>query len=265
MSARRPGLAISIAVVVLVAVAACWPSLLTASDPLHADPTALLRPPNGRNWFGTDQLGRDQFSRVVHGAALSLRATLIAVTVAFVVGGGIGLIAGFAGGRVEGLLMRIVDVLLAIPALLLSLALVTALGYGTTKIAFAVGLASVAGFARVARAEVLKVRQSVFVEASRASGSGWSSVLARHVLPHAAGPVLALAALDVGSAVLSVSALSFLGYGAAPPAPEWGSLISDGRTYLAGAWWLSTLPGATVAALVLATGRISRAIDGATR
>ncbi|MBL7498124.1 ABC transporter permease [Frankia sp. CNm7] len=259
--ARQPGLALAVAVVALVLLAAVWPGLFTARDPLRADPSAILRPPGARHWFGTDELGRDQYARVVHGAVLSLRATLIAVALAFVVGGGIGLLAGFAGGRVEDLLMRMVDVLLAIPAVLLSLAVVTALGYGTTKVAVAVGVASVAGFARVARAEVLKVRQAVFVEAARASGSRWPSVLIHHVAPHAVGPILALAALDVGGAVLAVSALSFLGYGAAPPAPEWGSLISHGRTYLATAWWLSALPGLVLAALVLATSRISRAID----
>jgi peptide/nickel transport system permease protein len=112
------------------------------------------------------------------------------------------------------------------------------------------------------RAEVLRVRQAVFVEAARLSGARWYAVLLRHVLPNAIGPVLVLATLDFGSAILAVSALSFLGYGAAPPAPEWGTLISSGRNYLANAWWLSTLPGLTVAALVLATNRIARALDG---
>lgn len=259
---RRPGLILSVAVIILVVVAAFWPTIFTTRDPLLGVPADRFQGPSGQHWFGTDELGRDLYTRVVHGAALSLKATLIAVAVAFIVGGAIGLLAGFVGGWVEDTLMRIVDVLLAIPALFLSLALVTALGFGTVKVAVAVGIASVAGFARVMRAEVLRVRQATYVEAARSSGARWYSVLLRHVLPNAMGPVLVLATLDFGTSILAVSSLSFLGYGAAPPAPEWGTLISSGRNYLANAWWLSTLPGLTVAATVLATNRIARALDG---
>lgn len=259
---RRPGLVLSIVVIALVVLAAFWPTVFTARDPLLGVPVDRFQAPGGQHWFGTDELGRDVFARVVHGAALSLKATLIAVAVAFVVGGAIGLVAGFVGGWVEDALMRLVDVLLAIPALFLSLALVTALGFGTVKVAVAVGIASVAGFARVMRAEVLRVRHATYVEAARSSGARWYSVLLRHVLPNAMGPVLVLATLDLGTAILAVSSLSFLGYGAAPPAPEWGTLISTGRNYLANAWWLSTLPGLAVAATVLATNRVARALDG---
>ncbi|MEU1259413.1 ABC transporter permease [Streptomyces chartreusis] len=259
---RRPGLVLSLLVVAAVLLAAFWPGLFTGRDPLRSAPSEILQPPGVHHWFGTDQLGRDLYARVVHGAALSLKATLIAVAVAFVVGGGLGLVAGFAGGTVEATLMRFVDVLLAIPGLFLSLAVVTALGTGTANVALAVGLAGVAGFARVMRAEVLRVRHTAYVEAARVSGARWYAVLGRHVLPNAAGPVLALATLDLGAAVLSVASLSFLGYGAPSPAPEWGTLIADGRDYLADAWWVSTLAGLTVAALVLAVNRISRALDG---
>lgn len=260
--ARRPGLLLSVVVLVLVVLASFWPGLFTSQDPLKGVPAQNFRGPSAHHWFGTDELGRDVFSRVVHGAQLSLKATLIAVLVAFVIGGLLGVVAGFVGRWVDDVLMRFVDVLLSIPALFMSLALVTALGYGTVKVAVAVGIASVASFARVARAEVLRVRQAVFVEASRASGARWYSVLGRHVLPNSAGPVIVLATLDFGSSILAVSALSFLGYGAPPPAPEWGTLISDGRNYLANAWWLTALPGLAIAATVLATNRIARALDG---
>ncbi|MFG2472350.1 ABC transporter permease [Streptomyces canus] len=259
---RRPGLVLSVTVLALVVLASFWPYMFTSQDPLKGMPSQNFRAPSGSHWFGTDELGRDVFSRVVHGAQLSLKATLIAVLVAFVVGGLLGLVAGFVGRWVDDVLMRFVDVLLSIPALFMSLALVTALGYGTVKVAVAVGIASVAAFARVARSEVLRVRQAVFVEASRASGARWYSVLGRHVLPNAAGPVIVLATLDFGASILAVSALSFLGYGAPPPAPEWGTLMSDGRNYLANAWWLTALPGLAIAATVLATNRIARALDG---
>ncbi|EIV92544.1 ABC transporter permease [Frankia sp. QA3] len=260
--AHRPGLLLSIVLVVLVIVAAFWPGWLSGRDPLRGDPSDSFRAPSAAHWFGTDALGRDEYSRVVHGAQLSLKATLIAVAVAFVVGALLGLVAGCAGRWVEGLLMRFVDVLLSIPGLLLSLAMVTALGYGTVKVAIAVGIASVAAFARVMRAEVLRVRHATYVEASRSCGARWYFVLRRHVLPNSIGPVLVLATLDFGAAILSVSSLSFLGYGAPPPAPEWGTLVATGRNYLANAWWLTALPGLTIAATVLATNRIARALDG---
>ncbi len=259
---HRPGLLVAIVIVVLVLLAAFAPGIFTSQNPIVGVPAHKLQPPSRAHIFGTDELGRDLFARVVHGAALSLKATIIAVSVAFVVGGLIGLLAGFVGRWVEDVLMRFVDVLLSIPGLLLSLAVVTALGYGTIKVAIAVGVASVASFARVTRAEVLRVRQAVYVEAARSIGARWYAVLFRHVLPNAIGPALVLATLEFGTAILAVSSLSFLGYGAQPPAPEWGSLISDGRNYLANSWWLSTLPGVVIAAAVLATNRISRALDG---
>lgn len=259
---RRPGLVVSVVVVVLVLVAAFAPGLLAPGDPNLGVPALKLRPPGPGHVFGTDYLGRDVYTRVVHGAALSLQATVIAVAVALVVGGLIGLLAGFVGRWVDEGLMRVVDVMLAIPAVLLSLALITALGYGTVKVAIAVGIASVASFARVMRAETLRIRQTAYVEAARSVGTRWYVTLWRHVLPNAAGPVLVLAVLEFGLAILAVSSLSFLGYGAPPPAPEWGSLVAEGRNYLATSWWLCAMPGLAIAATVLSVNRISRALDG---
>jgi len=178
-----------------------------------------------------------------------------------VIGSLIGLIAGFVRGWADDALMRVVDVLLAIPSLLLSLALITVLGFGTTNVAIAVGIASVAACARIMRSEVLRVRESTFVEAAHANGVRWSGVLLRHVLPNSIGPLIVLVALEFGTAILAISALSFLGYGAPPPTPEWGSLVATGRDFLREAWWLTTLPGLVVAATVLAANRISRALD----
>ena len=259
--ARKPGLLLAIAWLALLLVAAFVPQLLAPGDPLTGVPADKLQPPSAAHWFGTDQLGRDLFRRVVHGTHLTLEAALVAVGVGLLVGALVGLLAGFVGGLFDDVVMRAVDVLLSIPALLLSLALITALGFGTIKVAIAVGLASVATVARIMRSEVLRVRSSVYVEAAHAGGSRWWSVLFRHVLPNAAGPVVVLAALQLGAAILAVSALSFLGYGAPPPAPEWGALVSGGRDYLRTSWWLTTLPGLTIAISVLAAGRISRAVD----
>ncbi|MBO9555115.1 ABC transporter permease [Cellulomonas sp.] len=259
---RRPGLLVALLWAGLAILAAFAPSVLAPGDPLTGVPADKLQGPSGAHWFGTDQLGRDLFTRVVHGTHLTLQAALVAVGVGLVVGALLGLLAGFVGGVLDDVVMRTVDVLLSIPSLLLSLALITALGFGTVNVAIAVGLASVASVARIMRSEVLRVRTSVYVEAAHAGGSRWWSVLFRHVLPNAAGPVVVLAALELGAAILAVSALSFLGYGEPPPAPEWGALVSGGRDYLRTSWWLTTLPGLTIAATVLAAGRISRALDG---
>ncbi|MFD9966369.1 ABC transporter permease [Amycolatopsis sp. NPDC058986] len=260
--ARRPGLVLAVVILVLALLAAVAPSLFTGYDPITGIPAEKLRGPSLAHLFGTDETGRDIFARVVHGASLSLRATVIAVLVALVAGSALGLVAGFRGGVLDTVVMRVVDVLLAIPPILLSLALVTALGFGTTNVAIAVGIANLAAFARLMRAEVLRVRGTVYVEAARASGVRWSGVLGRHVLPNALGPVLALATLTLGTAVLEVSALSFLGFGATPPTPEWGALVAGGRNFLATAWWMTTFPGLTVAAVVLSANRLSRALDG---
>ncbi|MDI2132032.1 ABC transporter permease [Yinghuangia seranimata] len=258
---RRPGLLLSVLVAALVLLAAVAPAVLAGGDPLTGVPAEKLQGPSADHLFGTDQLGRDVFTRVVHGTSLSLRASALAVLVALAAGGSLGLVAGFAGGFVDDAVMRLVDVLQAIPRLLLSLAVITALGFGTTKIALAVGVAAAAVFARVMRAEVLRVRGAGYVEAARASGVRPGAVLLRHVLPNAWGPVLVIAALEFGVSILAVSSLSFLGFGAAPPTPEWGALVADGRNFVATAWWLTTFPGLVVAATVLAANRISRALD----
>ncbi|MFI7001856.1 ABC transporter permease [Nocardia sp. NPDC050175] len=248
-------------VVVLLAVGwALFPSVFAGGDPLVGVPAQKFQSPSAQHWFGTDNLGRDLYTRMVHGAGLSLTATLAAVGIALITGSVLGLLSGAAGGIVDAAVMRVVDVLLSIPALLLSLALVTALGFGTRNVAIAVGVSLVANFARVMRSEVLRVRHAVFVEAAQASGVRWYTVLLRHVLPNSYQPVLALAAVEFGMAVLSISALSFLGYGAKPPTPEWGSLISEGRNYLATAWWMTTLPGLVIVAVVVAAQRLGRAV-----
>jgi len=221
-------------------------------------PLDALQAPSAAHWFGTDQLGRDLLTRTIYGASMSLRATGLAVLVALAGGSAIGTVAGFFGGRIDAVISRGVDVLMAIPSLLLSMAIVTVLGFGTVNIALAVGLSAVATFARLTRGEVMRWRGATFVEAAVASGVGIPGILLRHILPNAAGPVLALAALEFGSAVLAVSSLSFLGFGAPPPQPEWGVLISEGRNYMAAAWWYTTLPGLVVMLVVLSANQVAR-------
>jgi len=258
---RRPGLLLSVLFLLLVFGWALFPEFFSSRDPLTGVPKDKLHAPGAEYLFGTDHLGRDVFSRVVHGTALSLQATAIAVAVGLVVGSTIGVLSGFAGGRLDDAVMRLVDVLLSIPGLLLSLAVVTALGFGTVNVAVAVGVASVASFARLMRSDVLRTRTQTFIEAASVCGVRKWTVLWRHVLPHSLGSVLVLAALEFGAAILAVSSLSFLGFGAPPPSPEWGSLVAEGRNYLVTAWWLTTLPGLVIALAVLSANRISRALD----
>jgi peptide/nickel transport system permease protein len=256
---HRPGAVLSALVLLLVAAWAVAPGAFATHDPVSdLDAAHALSGPSGAHWFGTDLLGRDIYSRVVHGARLSVSAALIAVTVSLVVGSALGMLAGYAGRWVDAVVMRSTEVLVAIPGLLLSLAFVSILGFGVVNVAVAVGIAGIPGFVRIARAETLRITTRPYFDAARTSGTGHLTTLARHVAPNATGAVLVLAGLELGGAILSVAALSFLGFGAVPPTPEWGSMVSEGRAHLATAWWLTTFPGAVVAATVLATNRLSR-------
>ena len=248
-------------VIVLIAVAwALAPGLFTSVSPTE-QVGAALQAPSTAHWFGTDATGRDVYARVIYGASQSITAALVAVLVGLVAGSLIGVTAGATGGLVDDALMRVVDVLLAIPTLLLSLSVVILLGFGSANAAIAVGVTSVAVFARLARAQVVSVRASEFVEAAYGSGGTFWGVLWRHVLPNSVTAVIALAALQLGSAILQISTLGFLGYGAPPPTPEWGLLIAEGRNYVATAWWLTVLPGFVVVLVVVATNRLSRFIE----
>lgn len=258
---RRPGVVIALAIVVFALLTAIVPSLFATHDPTATVPADRLLPPSVSHWFGTDELGRDLYSRVVHGSTLTIAATLLAIAIALVAGLSLGILSGFVGGAVDSITMRVVDVLLAIPGLLLALAIVTALGFGTIPVAVAVGIGIIPGFARTTRAEVLRVKTLPYIEAARSGGASWGRILITHVLPNSWGPVAVLAVLDVGAAILAVAALSFLGFGAAPPAAEWGTLISNGRSFLITAPWVSLLPGLFVAVVVLSLNHLAKTLE----
>ncbi len=259
--ARRPGFVLASAFVAFVIVSALAPGLFTSADPYATAPADKLLPPGPGRLFGTDELGRDLFSRVLHGGALTIQATALAIAIALVGGLLLGVVSGFFGGWVDAVVMRGVDVVLAVPGLLLALAIVTAVGFGTVPVAVAVGVGIVPGFARTTRAEVLRVKTLPYVEAARTGGASWPRVLLRHVLPNSWGPVAVLAVLDFGAAVIAVAALSFLGFGAEPPAAEWGTLISTGRNYLVTSPWLSLLPGLFVGLLVFSLNHIAKTVE----
>jgi peptide/nickel transport system permease protein len=261
----EPGLALAWLVIAIAFAWALAPSFFTPFSGTQGVAGQQLLPPSLKHLLGTDQIGRDLLARIIHGAVNSLAGAFAAVTVGFVAGSALGLAAGSLGRLVDDAIMRIIDVLLAIPALLLSLSIIILLGFGPVNVAIAVGVTSIARFARLMRAEVVRVRRLDYVEAAFGSGGSFFEVLWRHVLPNSLTAVTAFAALQFGSAILSISTLGFLGYGAPPPTPEWGLLIAEGRNYISTAWWLTSFPGIAVVLMVLAANRISRSFQDTTR
>lgn len=241
------------------------PGLFTGQDPITGVPQQKLTAPDLAHPFGTDHLGRDVYSRVVHGTSQTLMTAGLACLIGSVAGSLLGLAAGTAGRLADSVAMRLVDVLLAVPAFLIALILVTATEPGPLSLGLGVGIASIAAFARLVRTEVLRVRSRDFVQAALMSGGSYFTVLRRHIVPHVIGPVLALLAVDLGAAILAISGLGFLGFGAPPPTPEWGLLISEGRQYLSVAWWLTTLPGLVIVLAVMLTAALGRSINKAFR
>ncbi len=259
----QPGLVLSWSVMAVVVLWALFPQWFTSYSATVGVARQQLRAPSAEHWLGTDALGRDLLARIIYGAGNSLSGALVAVGVGLVVGTTLGIVAGSARGRIDGAIMRGVDVLLSIPQLLLSLSIVILLGFGIVNAAIAVGITSIASFARLARSEVVRVRASDYVEAAFGSGGTFNRVLLRHILPNSLTSVIAFAALQLGWAILTISTLGFLGYGAPPPTPEWGLLIAEGRNYLARAWWLTTVPGFVVIVVVLSANRISQSFGRA--
>lgn len=255
-----PGLLLSWVVLITVILWALVPGLFTSYNPLEGVPGGQLKAPTSAHLLGTDSLGRDLYARIVYGAVHSLSGALAAVGVGLFVGTLLGLVAGSARGWIDDIIMRVVDVLLSIPTLLLSLSIIILLGFGTLNAAIAVGATAIAGFARLMRSEVVRVRRAEYVEAAFGSGGTFLQVLWRHILPNSLTSVIAYTALQFGWAILQIATLGFLGYGAPPPTPEWGLLIAEGRNYLATAWWLTTAPGIVVVAVVLSANRISQSV-----
>jgi peptide/nickel transport system permease protein len=256
----EPGLICAWLVIVTVVLWAIIPWLFTDYSATVGVPMQKLKPPSAMHWFGTDALGRDLYARIVYGSVHSLSGVFVAVALGLLLGTMLGVISGSIGGIADDILMRIVDVLLAVPPLLLMLCIIILLGFGTINAAIAVGVASVATFARLVRSEVIRVRRSEYVEAAFGSGGSFWAVLWRHVLPNSLTSALALAAIQLGRAILAISTLGFLGFGAPPPTPEWGLLIAEGRNYISTSWWLSTIPGIVVVLVVLSANRISRSV-----
>jgi peptide/nickel transport system permease protein len=249
--------ALVLLVVLVVGVVGRWvaPYGINSVDVANA-----LQPPSGAHWFGTDDLGRDVLSRVLVATQVSLRVAFVSVAFALVVGVGVGVVAGYRGGWLDTVLMRLVDVMFAFPVLLLALAIIAVLGPGTTTTILAIGVVYTPIFARVARASALSVRVEPFVQVSQTMGTPSTYILRRHVLPGVSGPVIVQTSLSVAFAILSEAALSFLGLGVQPPEPSWGRMLFDAQGFLGLAWWMSVFPGLAIFVSVLAFNLIGDGI-----
>lgn len=256
-----PGTSIPLLLVLLLVVAVFFPSLFTPYTPEQMDFSAILQPPDLRHWFGTDQLGRDVFTRVVYGTSLSLSIGVGATLITSAGGIVLGTLAGLAPRAVRQLLVRLLDIMLAFPDLLLALLAITVLGRGPENTLLAVGLAGIAGYARLVRAQVLQVRLSGYVQHAVALGEPPMVIILRHIVPNTLRPLLVLATVGIGYSILSASALSFLGLGVTPPTAEWGALLSEGRNFLDSAPWVSLLPASVVALSVIAITLLGRRVQ----
>jgi peptide/nickel transport system permease protein len=247
---RTPG-RIGLTITLLFLLLCTAAGLLAPYDPYDQDLSAALSPPAAGHWFGTDQYGRDMLSRVMHGTRTALLAVMVADGLALALGCAMGLVAGFFGGRVDAVVMRLVDVLLAFPYLLLALIIVAALGPGLTNSMIAIGIVYTPQYARLIRGQVLAVRHADYVRAARALGASRLRIMLRHVLPNSFTPILVMATLQAGSVIVETAGLSFLGLGAQPPSPDWGALLADGQSYFLTAWWIATFPGLAIFVVVL--------------
>lgn len=237
--------------IVVMAGTAVLAPVLTSFDPVKMKPADRFQPPSIEHPFGTDHLGRDVLARVMYGGRLSLPMGVAPIAVAALVGLLLGLVAGYYGGNVDLLLMRLLDVWIAFPPILLALAIVTVLGTGLTNIMIALGIAWIPYYARMVRGSVLEAKQRVYVDAAGALGSSDARIVFRHVLPNVLTPIMVMSSMGVANAILAGAALSFLGLGAQAPAPEWGTSLADARQYIRLGWWVGFFPGMAIAITVL--------------
>jgi peptide/nickel transport system permease protein len=241
-----------LAMILLLSAVALFAPWIAPSDPLKQNLLERLQPPSLRHWMGTDDLGRDLFSRLIYGTRISLSVALVAVSITTLFGTLIGLVAGYFGRWWDTVLMRAVDILLCFPTFFLILMVIAFLEPNILTVMAVIGLTSWTGLARLVRGETLSLREREFVLAAQALGLPHSRILARHLLPNVAAPILVSATLGIGSAVLTESALSFLGLGVQPPTPSWGNMLTTGKDYIHFAWWLSLFPGLAILLSVLA-------------
>jgi peptide/nickel transport system permease protein len=249
---KRNRLAVGgLVVIVIMFLIAGSASVIAPYDPGKTEVSMKLKPPSVQHYLGTDQLGRDVFSRMLFGSRVSLSVGFVAVAISICIGILVGAIAGYYGRWVDSVLMRFVDIMLCFPSIFLILTVVALLGPSLFKVMLVIGITSWMGTARFVRAEFLSLRERDFTQAAKALGVKDSRIIFRHILPNALAPVFVTATLDVATAILVEAGLSFLGFGVQPPAPSWGNILTEGRTYIFDAWWLTVFPGLAILITVL--------------
>lgn len=239
-------------ILLVVVVFAVFAPVISSYDPLEVIPADRLKPPDSQHLFGTDDFGRDVFTRVIYGGRLSIQVGLVSITLASVTGTLVGIIAGYFGRWVDVLVMRLIDLMLAFPSILLALAIVAMLGRSLPNVMLAVGIATIPVYTRVVRASTLSVKQMDYVLSAHAIGCPAWLIMGQHILPNIIAPIIVVTTNGIAGAIIAGAALSFLGVGAQPPTPEWGIMLSDGRTYLRSASWITTFPGLAMMITVLA-------------
>jgi len=250
-------------IVLLLFIVSLLAPLISPYDPSAINAWKVLAPPSWQHWFGTDELGRDVLSRVLYGSRVSLKVGFVAVGIAVSIGTIVGLVSGYYSGLVDATLMRLVDIMLCFPAFFLILAIITFLEPSIWYIMMVIGLTGWMGVARLVRAETLSIREMDYILAARCIGCSNSRIIFRHILPNAISPVLVSATLGIAGAILTESALSFLGIGVQPPTPSWGNILTSGKDYIEFAWWLSLFPGLAILVTVLAYNLLGEGIRDA--
>lgn len=243
---------VGLTIIILLVITAIFADYIAPYSYSEQNLANQFQPPSAEHLFGTDELGRDIFSRVVYGSRVSLRVGFISVSISMIIGVAIGAVTGYYGGRVDNIFMRIIDVIQALPDILLAIAIMAALGPGLTNLMIAVGIAAIPGYARLVRSSVLSLRDQEFVEAAKANGSSDFRILTKHILPNCMAPIIVQATLGVAYAIINAAGLSFIGSGLEPPTPEWGAMLSGGRAYIRDFPHMTIFPGLAIVLTILA-------------
>lgn len=243
---KNKGASIGGILLIAISLSVIFAAAITTWDPIKQNYNDLLQGPSLAHWMGTDNYGRDVWSRVLHGGRLSLTVGMVSVVIGAVAGVTFGLLSGYYGGWVDGVIMRLMDAMLAFPGILMAMTVVAILGGSLTNVMIAVGISSVPGFARLVRGSVLSAKENEYVMAARVTGCGSGRIMVVHILPNVFAPLLTYATLRISTSIIAAASLNFLGLGAQRPTPEWGVMLADGRDYMRQYWWLSTFPGLAI-------------------
>ena len=242
---------VGLIILIILVFAGTFAHVIAPYDYAAQDLQNAFQHPNAQHLFGTDEFGRDIFSRIIYGARMSLLVGFVSVGIAVIVGGALGAVAGYYGKRIDNIIMRLMDILLAVPQTLLAIAIVAALGTGLVNLMIAVGISSVPTYARIVRASVLTIREEEYIEAARASGTSNTKIIMKHILPNCVAPVIVQVTLGIASAILTAAGMSFIGLGIQPPEAEWGNMLSSGRDYIRGYSYMTMFPGLAIVITVL--------------